>query len=78
MEDVKWLIKKYGFFIVLMVIIVITGNIVLGKRGSEKNAEEVWEPPVIIESREAVKEDESMECFAEESEERPCQMNAGS
>lgn len=78
MEDVKWLIKKYGFFIVLMVIIVITGSIVLGKRGSEKNAEEVWEPPVIIESREAVKEDESMECFAEESEERPCQMNAGS
>lgn len=48
MEDVKWLIKKYGFFIVLMVIIVITGSIVLGKRGSEKNAEEVWEPPVEI------------------------------
>ena len=48
MEDVKWLIKKYGFFIVLMVIIVIIGSIVLGKRGSEKNAEEVWEPPVEI------------------------------
>jgi len=47
-EDVKWLIKKYGFFIVLMVIIVIIGSIVLGKRGSEKNAEEVWEPPVEI------------------------------
>ena len=46
MEDVKWLIKKYGFFIVLMVILVIIGSIVLGKRGSEKNAEEVWEPPV--------------------------------
>lgn len=48
MEDVKWLIKKYGFFIVLMVIIVIIGSIVLGQRGSEKNAEEVWEPPVEI------------------------------
>ena len=48
MEDVKWLIRKYGFFIVLMVIIVIIGSIVLGKRGSEKNAEEVWEPPVEI------------------------------
>ena len=48
MEDVKWLIKKYGFFIVLMVIFVIIGSIVLGKRGSEKNAEEVWEPPVEI------------------------------
>ncbi len=44
----KWLIKKYGFFIVLMVILVIIGSIVLGKRGSEKNAEEVWEPPVEI------------------------------
>ena len=48
MEDVKWLIIKYGFFIVLMVILVIIGSIVLGKRGSEKNAEEVWEPPVEI------------------------------
>lgn len=48
MEDVKWLIKKYGFFIVLMVILVIIGSIVLGKRGSGKNAEEVWEPPVEI------------------------------
>ena len=48
MEDVKWLIKKYGFFIVLMVIIVIIGSIVLGKRSSERNAEEVWEPPVEI------------------------------
>ncbi len=48
MEDVKWLIKKYGFFIVLMVILVIIGSIVLGKRGSEKSAEEVWEPPVEI------------------------------
>lgn len=67
MEDVKWLLKKYGSLIVLMVIIVITGSIILGKRGSEKNAEEVWEPPVVIESTETVKEDESIECFVEES-----------
>ena len=48
MEDVKWLLKKYGFIIVLMVIIVVISSIILGKRGSEKNAEEVWEPPVEI------------------------------
>lgn len=48
MEDVKWLLKKYGSLIVLMVIIVITGSIVLGKRSSERNAEEVWEPPIEI------------------------------
>ena len=48
MEDVKWLLKKYGSLIALMVIIVIIGSIVLGKRSSERNAEEVWEPPIEI------------------------------
>ena len=48
MEDVKWLLKKYGSLIALMIIIVITGSIVLGKRSSERNAEEVWEPPIEI------------------------------
>lgn len=61
MVDVKWHLKKYGFFIVLMVMVVITGNIVLGKRGSGKNTEEVWEPPVIMESMEEVKEEEPTE-----------------
>ena len=64
--DVKWLFKKYGFFIVLMVMVVITGNIVLRKRGSGKNTEEVWEPPVIIESMEEAKEEEPIEYFVEE------------
>ena len=44
-----------------MVMVVITGNIVLGKRGSGKNTEEVWEPPVIMESMEEVKEEEPTE-----------------
>ncbi len=48
MEDVKWLLKKYGSLIALMIIIVITGSIVLGKRSSERNAEEVWESPIEI------------------------------
>jgi len=47
-KDVKWLLKKYGFLIVLMVIIVVICSIIFGKRGSEKNAEEVWEPLVEI------------------------------
>ena len=50
MEDVKWLIKKYGFLIVLMVIIVIIESIIFVKRESEKNAQEVWEPPVEMSS----------------------------
>ena len=31
-----------------MVVIVVICSIIFGKRGSEKNAEEVWEPPVEI------------------------------
>ena len=67
MEDVKWLLKRYGSFIVLIVVLVITGSIALGKRDTERNTEEVWEPPVVIKSTEAVKEDEPIECFVEES-----------
>ena len=48
MEDVKWLLKKYGFLIVLMVIIVVICSIIFEKMDSEKNTEEVWEPPVEI------------------------------
>lgn len=50
MEDVKWLLKKRGFLIVLMAIIVVISSIILGKRSSEKNAEEVSKPPVEIPS----------------------------
>ena len=67
MEDVEWLLKRYGSFIVLMVVIVIIGSIALGKRDTERNTEEVWEPPVVIESTEALKEDESLQCFEENS-----------
>ena len=67
MEDVRRFLKKYGFLIVLMVIIVIMGSIVFGKRDLEKNTEEAWEPPVIIEHTEAEKEEESIECFVEAS-----------
>ena len=61
MEDVKWLFKRYDFLIVLMAVIVITGSIALGKRDTKRNTEEEWEHPVVIESTEAVKEDESVE-----------------
>lgn len=66
MEDVKWLLKKYGFLIVLMVIIVRIISIILGKRGFERNTEEVRELPVMIEGTEIVTEDESTENFMEE------------
>ena len=67
MKDVKWSIKRYGSFIVLTAVIIITGSIALGKRDTERNTEEVRESPVVIENTEAVKEDESVECFEEES-----------
>ncbi len=69
MKEMKWLFKKYGFLIVLTVSIVIAGCLVLGRTVSEKNEEEVWEEPVIIEIAESVKEEEVIDCFAEVSEE---------
>lgn len=60
MEDVKWIFKKYGSLIVVMVIIVIISSIVLGKRDSERRAEEVWEPPVVVESKDSGAEGEVM------------------
>lgn len=59
MEDVKRLFRKYGSLIVLMVLNVIISSIVLG-RSSERNTEEVWEPPVIVESIDSEAEDEIM------------------
>lgn len=61
MEDVKWLFKKCGFPILILLIAVIAGAIYWGKLHTEekKVAEEVWEPPVEIENREAVTEEET-------------------
>ena len=61
---------EYALVFILTVLTIIfwsgkgswlIGNIVLGKRGSGKNTEEVWEPPVIMESMEEVKEEEPTE-----------------
>ena len=44
--------KRYGSFIVLMAVIFTTGSIALGKRDTERNAEEVWELSNAIEQKE--------------------------
>ena len=66
MEDVKWLLRKCGLLILLLLIFVIVGVICWGKMHEEeqKVAEEVWEPPVEIENREAETE-EAVEEFKE-------------
>lgn len=55
MEDVKWLLKKCGLPILILLFAVIAGVICWGKLHTEerKVAEEVWEPPVEIENSEA-------------------------
>ena len=57
MEDVKWLLKKCGLPILILLFAVIAGVICWGKLHTEerKVAEEVWEPPVEIENSEAYK-----------------------
>ena len=55
MEDVKWLLRRCGLPILLLLIFVIAGVFCWGKLHAEKQkvAEEVWEPPIEIENSEA-------------------------
>ena len=59
MEDVKWLLRRCGLPILLLLIFVIAGVVCWGKLHTEKQkvAEEVWEPPVEIENSEAETEE---------------------
>ena len=61
MEDVKWLLKRCGFPILILLIVVIAGVICWGRLHmvKKKVAEEVWEPPVEIEDSETVTEEEN-------------------
>jgi len=58
MEDVKWMLRRFGFPILLLLICVIVGVICWGKMHEEeqKVAEEVWEPPVEMENSEVATE----------------------
>ena len=61
MEYVNWLLKKWGFPILMLLIAVIAGVLCCGKHHTEeqKAAEEVWEPPVEIKDSETITEEES-------------------
>ena len=61
MEDVNWLLKKWGFSILMLLIAVIAGVLCWGKQHTEeqKATEEVWEPPVEIKDSETITEEES-------------------
>ena len=57
MEDVRWLLRRFGLPILLLLIFVIVGVICWGKIHEEqKVAEEVGEPPIEMESSEAATE----------------------
>ena len=60
MEDVKWLLRKWGIPIFLLMFLVMAGIICWGKLHTEeqKVAEEVWEPPVEIENSEGEREED--------------------
>ncbi|MFP3155042.1 DUF6070 family protein [Lachnospiraceae bacterium ZAX-1] len=65
MEDVKWLLKKCGFPILVLALAVIIGIIYCGKLSTihKRIAEEVWEPPVEISGSEMKVEEETVESF---------------
>lgn len=54
MEDVKWLLKKWGPFFLVLFVAVGIGGIYLGRWSmDERNSPEaVWEPPEEISSNE--------------------------
>ena len=58
MEDERWLLRRFGLPILLLLIFVIVGVICCGKIHEEeqKGAEEVWEPPIEMENSEAATE----------------------
>ena len=61
MEDMKWLLKRCGFPILILLTVVIAGMICWGLLHTEekKVAEEVWDPLVEIEDSETVTEEEN-------------------
>lgn len=61
MENIKWLLRKWGFPILILLISIIGGMICLIKlQAKEKKvAEEVWKPPVEIENHETIMEQEN-------------------
>lgn len=68
MEDVKWLLKKWEFPILILLIVVIAGVVCWGKLHTDekKVAEEIWEPPVEIKDSETITEEENdMETFTD-------------
>lgn len=70
MEDMKWLLRKGGILFLVLVVVVIVGSLVLGRWGQEEknSSEEVWEPPVEIQSSETITTEEA---DAETSTESP-------
>ena len=69
MEDVKWLLKKWGFLIFILLTAGIAGAACWGRSHTEekKVAEEVWEPPVEVKDGEMITEEvEDGEMITEE------------
>ena len=63
MKDMKWLLRRCGFPILILLIVVIAGMICWGRIHTEekKVTEEVWGPPVEIKNREAGTEEAETE-----------------
>lgn len=67
MDDVKWLIKKWGLLILVVLLVTIAGLLYWDTLHTKnrKIAEEVWEPPVEIESSAAAEADGNTETSTE-------------
>ena len=51
MEDIKWLFRKYGIVILIMIFVISAGIIIIEQRKKQEfQAEEVWEASIEIEN----------------------------
>lgn len=73
MEDVKWLIRKWGILFLVLVIVIIAGCMVLGRKDRKDTdiPEEVWEPPLDLSNNEFEVREETIEESTEALSEEP-------
>lgn len=68
MKDVKWLIRKWGVLFLVLVIAIIVGGTVIGRKDKKETgvAEEVWEPPVEFSNNGLKATEETTKALSEE------------
>lgn len=66
MEDMKWLIRKWGVLFLVLVLAIIAGSMVIGRKDKTDISEEVWELPAEFSNNGMEVTEEIIEALSEE------------